>query len=675
MLKRIRLFLQVFLMVVVLMAGFESRAQVKATATPDGTIDAAIAAVYPSLVQIYVLTVSPMEGRERKFQASGSGAIIAPEGLVITNHHVAGKAVAIRCVLSTKEEVEATLVGTDALTDISVLKLDLSSRPKNAPPLVVSRFGSSASLKVGDTVFAMGCPLAISQSVTKGIVSNTNMIFPKMLNIGFTLDGEDVGSIVKWIGHDASIFPGNSGGPLVNLKGEIVGINEIGFGLAGAIPSDLASAIAKELIASGSIRRAWIGAAFQPLLKAETHDANPQGVLVSSVLAGSPADKAGLQPGDVLEAINGAPVLVRFQEELPAFIRVIVSLPIGKPVELLASRGGKEVKLSMQPENRDEAKGKESEFKEWGMTARRLTRMEAKEMRRPDRRGVLVGTVRQGGPVNMALPALRPYDVIVEVAGQAVDDVDALRKVTAEITKDQAEPVTALVGFERNAERQLSVVEVGIRSEQEQPAEAKKAWLPVSTQVLSKKLASALNLKGKKGVRLTQVYPESAAQAAGFKVGDIITHVDDQLVDASEPHDSEVFESMLWAYKPGAQAEFTVIRNGQPLKIAAKLGEAPKAERELRVYDDLAFEFKARDLSYLDRVKGQMELNQNGAVAGLRTDDLIQAVDNQPVGDVKTLEAVLKSLRAKKPPQVVFFVKRGIYTQFIEIEPTWPDKL
>src|SRR5208283_3807223 len=217
----------------------------------DPVLERAIARVYQSLVQIHVLTAYSEGGRERKFQASGSGVIISADGHVITNHHVVGKATSIRVILPTFEELEAKLVGTDPLADIAVIQLDLSKRPPGAPPLPVAHFGESSALRVGDTVLAMGCPLALSQSVTRGIVANTDVRIPRALE----LDGENVGSVVKWIGHDAQIFPGNSGGPLVNLDGEIVGINELGIGLAGAIPADLARVVAEQLIAKGHVDR------------------------------------------------------------------------------------------------------------------------------------------------------------------------------------------------------------------------------------------------------------------------------------------------------------------------------------------------------------------------------------------------------------------------------------
>ena len=127
------------------------------------------------------------------------------------------------------------MLGADALTDLAVLRLRLEDRPTNVNPIQIAVFGDSDAVQVGDTCFAMGSPAGLSQSVTRGIISNLALISNR--SSSFRLDGENVGELVRWLGHDAVIFPGNSGGPLVNENGEIIGINEVAIAsLGGAIP-------------------------------------------------------------------------------------------------------------------------------------------------------------------------------------------------------------------------------------------------------------------------------------------------------------------------------------------------------------------------------------------------------------------------------------------------------
>jgi serine protease Do len=656
-------------------------------------MEPAISSVYPALVQIRVVSVNYTEGRQRKNLVAGSGVIISPDGYVVTNHHVAGKATAIRCYLSTHKEVEAKLVGTDALTDIAVLKLDVSSLPATEQKLPFAKFGESKTLEIGDPVLAMGSPLAISQSVTRGIVANKEMMFPDLFGSDLLLDGEDVGLLVKWIGHDAQILPGNSGGPLVNLKGEIVGINEIslggffGGGIGGAIPSELVKKVSDELIDHSSVRRVWTGLNFQPLLKSLVNNgasgSNSSGVLVASVMKDSPGQRAGILPGDIVLSVDGNPVNVQFREELPALHQYLLSQPSGKTLDFVLLRNGKKQDVKLTTEIRDEPQGKQEEMLQWGLVVEDLTTISARELGRKDKNGVLVSSAKNGGPSDQASPSLMPDDVIVEIAGKPVTDRKSMREITDQITKNQTKPVPALVAFDRNVERLLTVVEVGIRVPQQPPPEARKAYLPVTTQVLTKKLAAALGIPGKQGVRITGILPGSSAEKAGLKVNDIITNVGDQPVEASESQHESVLETMLRAYRINSQPEFTIIRDGKEMKIPVLLTEHPKPEREFKVYENVVLEFKARELSYDDRIQLNYDQNEKGvivtevepggwaSVGGLDEEDVIQAVNGQRVEKLSDLEKIMDAEQKTSSKYIVMFVKRGIYTYFLELRPVW----
>lgn len=653
-------------------------------AEQDDPVNPAVIAVYPSLAQIQVVMGAYENGREQKRQGSGSGAIISPDGYVVTNHHVAGHAVALRCRLSSREELPATLVGTDPLADIAVIKLDLSARAKDAPPLQVARWGDSTALKVGDVVYAMGCPLGLSQSVTRGILANADMMSPQNRGEEFMLDGEAVGSLVKWLGHDATIQPGNSGGPLVNERGEIIGVNEIGMGaMGGAIPSAVARPVAEEIIRGGKVRRAFFGIVFQPLLYEPGQDrTSKHGVLVAGTMPGTPGAEANIRPGDIILSVAGEPVNVRFQEEMPGFNGVLARKEPGKPVDFRVLRGDKEETVQIAPVERDEAVSRQRAWREWGFSARRVTLMDAKGRQRPDSKGLLIATVTPGGPADKAVPPLRGGDILIAMGGKTVAAQADFERLSNELVQGKA-LVPVLVEFERGNEKLITLVEAGIPEPHPPVAEARKAWMGVSTQVLTKKLSKALGLEGQKGVRVSHVYPQGNAEQAGIQVGDIITHLDAQIVEASEPHHTSVFETLVRAYRPGAKAEVTLIRQGETKKFAVSLNPAPKSESELQEHEDTSFEFTARDLTLHDRVRRKLPETEAGvvltqvvaggwgAVSGLRAEDIVKSVNGQEVATLADLKAALKAVAEKKPKHVVFFVRRGITTQFVELFPVW----
>jgi serine protease Do len=632
----------------------------------------------PALVRIRVVFTEYRDGRELKSQAVGSGAIITKDGYIVTNHHVAGHAARLICTLWNREEIEAELIGTDPLTDISVIKL----RPEQPREFVPATFGDSSKSMVGDSVLAMGSPMALSQSVTLGIISNGEMIMPRMFGTmgQMRLDGEDVGALVRWIGHDAAIYGGNSGGPLVNLKGEIIGINEIRFGLSGAIPGNLARYVSQELIAHGKLQRSWLGLDVQPLFK---HGKDEKGVLVSGVVKASPAARAGLQAGDLLMRVGDQPTNVRYEEEMPDFMRLVTSLPIGKEVTLTALRAGKELPFRLVPVERGEVNPPESELKQWGVTARNLSFLAAREMKRTNELGVLVTSVRPGGPAGESKPGLEPRDVITGVNGSPVERVEDLIALTGKLTDGRTEPTPALATFERDSQRYLTVIKVGVQELRDPGLEVTKAWLPVETHVISRDIAQQLGRPDLKGFYVTEVYPHSAAEIAGLKPGDFITAVDTEKLTASGPEDEEELATLIRQYDIGTKVQLTLQRGTEQLKIPVELVRSPKLRREMKKYRNDDFEFTARDVAFFDRAEEQWPEEQRGVVVedvksgswaelgSLYVDDLIVEVDGQPVKEVESLKKIMTEIAETKRPAVVIKVLRGIHTAYLELEPAW----
>jgi serine protease Do len=643
-------------------------------------MDAAIDKVKPALVRIRVVSTEFGDGREIKMQAVGSGAIITKDGYIITNHHVAGHATRMFCTLWNREEIEAELVGTDPLTDISIIKL----KPEKPRTFDYVTFGDSSKMRVGDYVLAMGSPMALSQSVTLGIISNTELVIPRFWGGAgqFKLDGENVGALVRWIGHDAAIYGGNSGGPLVNFNGDIIGINEISYGLSGAIPGNLAKSVAEQLMKNGKITRSYLGVDVQPLFK---HSRETNGILISGVMEDSPASAAHLQAGDIMLRLNGKPTDVRFDEQLPEFMALTTSLPIGKEVDAVIKRGGKEMSVKITPAEREEMFPKQKEFKQWGFTGRNISSILAREMKRDNTDGVLVTTVRPGGPAGEAKPALDARDVLIAVNGEPIKNAAELTDFTHKLTTGKSDPVPVIATFERKAERFLTVVKVGIEELRDPGLEVTKAWLPVETQVISRDIAKQLGDPSLKGFYITRVYPGSTAEKAGLKAGDFITAVDDEKLTASGSEFEDELSSLIRQYDPGKTVELTILRSKMKQKISVELARSPRLQREMKKYRNDDFEFTARNVSFFDAADAQWEANQQGALVEevksgswaelgtLYVGDLILDVNGQAISNVDDLHRVMDQIAATKPSVVRIKVLRGIHTLFLEMEPNWKN--
>lgn len=299
-------------------------------------------------------------------------------------------------------------------------------------------------------------------------------------------------------------------------------------------------------------------------------------------------------------------------------------------------------------------------------------------MARASTDGVRIDSMRSGGAADQAKPALGIDDVIVEVEGNPVRSVSDLEKATKSLLENQP-GVNVLVAFDRGDERRLAVVELARPRTEDVSVEARKASLPVAVQALTPALAERLGLKGRTGVRITQVMDAGAP----LRVGDIVLAIDGAAVKASSPTDEEVFATSLRQYAVGSKVTLTVHRAGNEIPVDATLRAAPRQAREMKRYEDVDLGFRARELADSDledpRLRGTSQgiivdaIEQGGwaALARLNTGDVILAVDGKPVADVDGLAAQLKAAVDGRRTSLVFKVRRGVRTLFVELEPVW----
>jgi serine protease Do len=306
-------------------------------------------------------------------------------------------------------------------------------------------------------------------------------------------------------------------------------------------------------------------------------------------------------------------------------------------------------------------------------------------MKRPNLDGVLVTSVRLGGPAGGAKPAIEAKDVITEVNGQAVKNVEDLIALTRKLTEGKTESVPVIATFERKAARLFAVVKVGLEELKDPGLEVTKAWLPVETHVISRDIAKQLGQPGLKGFYITRVYPNTSAAAAGLKPGDFIVAVDGEKLAASDSEYEDELATLIRQYDIGKTVQLTVVRDQKELKIPVELARSPRLKREMKKYRNQDFEFTAREVSFFDRVEEQWSGDQRGVLVeevqsgswaelgSLSAGDLILEVNGQPVDNVDALRRQMERIAADKAKVVVIKVLRGIHTSYLEIEPNWKN--
>ena len=382
----------------------------------------------------------------RRAQSLGSGFIIDKEGYIITNNHVIENAEKIRVILHDDKSFDADVVGKDPKTDVALLKIN----PKKTS-LKAVKFGNSNDLRVGDWVMAIGNPFGFGGTVTAGIVSARGR------NIG--------GSYDDYIQTDASINRGNSGGPLFDMKGNVVGINTAIFSQSGgsvgigfAVSSNLAKQVSDQLRKYGRTKRGWLGVLIQQITK-EIADSlglkNTHGALVSSATEGGPAYKAGLKSGDVILKFNG--IKIKNMNELP---KVVAGTPVGKLVKVEIWREGKIKTLNVKlgelelAENNNliknnQEKGQTKSFPKIGFEIKQLDDKDIKKYKiKKFTKGIIISKVNNNSKAYKS--GLRAGMVIVRVGQSEVSDLNVITKAIEKAKKQKRNALLMLVNFEGN---------------------------------------------------------------------------------------------------------------------------------------------------------------------------------------------------------------------------------
>ncbi|MCI0427665.1 MAG: DegQ family serine endoprotease [Nitrospiraceae bacterium] len=371
--------------------------------------------------------------REPKERGQGSGVIVEANGLIVTNNHVVNKADEIRVFLSDKREFKGKLIGTDAKTDIAIVKIE-------ATGLQTIPWADSDQLEVGEFVLAVGSPFGLTQTVTMGIVSA----------VGRASMG--IAEYEDFIQTDAAINPGNSGGALVNVRGELVGINTAIFSQSGgnmgigfAVPSNLSRAVMDQLVRTGKVVRGWLGVAIQdltPELATQFGITETKGVLVSDVMEDSPAKKAGFERADVIVEYDGKSM------DSPTHLRnAVAQTPIGKKVsvKLIRDKRSKTVEVAIVEQPKSLGQPGTEESRESAAPTGLLSDLDVRELNeeltaryglKSTERGVVVVRVKPGSTAEEM--GVREGDLILEVNRKAVGSLKSYEQAASGLAKDQA---------------------------------------------------------------------------------------------------------------------------------------------------------------------------------------------------------------------------------------------
>jgi serine protease Do len=658
-------------------------AEPPASTAASNRIAAARDHVLPVVVSILTVRQDYRQGEPSLSVSSGSGTIVSPQGHIATNAHVTENGKSFRIVFADGRELPARLVGTDTLSDLAVLQV----QPPKPETFSYAEFATSLDLKPGDTVLAMGAPWGLSNSMSAGVVNNPRRLLVSLFDDEAEYEDslsedEPTGRYYAWIQHDASIAPGNSGGPLVDLNGRIVGVNTrgmiMGGDLAFAIPGTEAGNIVRQLIAKGRIDRVALGFRLRSL----KGTAFTQGVLVNSVERGSPPEKAGLQAGDRILSINGKDVDAQQPVDVPHVQQMIAELPVDSKVKLRVERNGKQSDIELSAPPQPPGRGREQALSPFGLSGSNLTADMGKRRNLDARAGVLVTGVRPGGPAAVARPEIEAGSVITAVDGKPVGNVDELGRIaqSARSAKDPA----MVVRVEVNGEQRLSLLKPVYGDQSRDPLpELPQAWVGVEVQPFTGSLAKDIGLQNP-GFRISRIYPGSPLGQAGAKVGDLLVSMEGRPLKPGNDISAEDFDQQVHDLTVGTKASFGALREGKPVEFRIAVQPSPVDTSGLRTLAVARLRAQLRELGFYDRVALKLPTDragvyidgvESGGAAGLahlKRGDVIVSLGERAVDNPAALSSALEhALAAPGTGLIPLQVIRGNQTRILYLERYW----
>jgi S1-C subfamily serine protease len=639
-------------------------------------------AVLPVVVSILTVRQDYQQGEPVLSVSSGSGTVISAQGHIATNAHVTENGKSFRIVFSDGRELPAKLIGTDTASDLAVLQV-IPAAPET---FAFAKFAENLDdLTPGDTVLAMGAPWGLSNSMSAGVVNNPRRLLVSLFDDEADYEDrlgidEPTGRYYAWIQHDAAIAPGNSGGPLVDLNGRIVGVNTrgmiVGGDLAFAIPGPDVASVVKRLIADGKIQRVALGFRLRSL-KGTRYT---EGVLINTVERHSQADKAGLQAGDRIVSLNADKVIALQPIDVPALQRRIAELPVGSQVVLKVERDGKDIQITLKAEAQPISRGEDFASSAFGVSVTELTQPMGRRRHLDDDIGLLVTGIRPGGPAAIARPKLEAGDIIRKIDNKIVSEISQLSQIVVPPNSEKY----YLLEVERDDEKMIALLKPESNDKVRVPLpELPQSWSGVEVQAISSSLAKDMKLSSA-GYRVTRLYPNSPLAKSGAKIGDLLVSLQGQKLKPSNDAASEPFHQAVRDLTPETEVVFEALRNSQPVTFKLSFLSSPISSAGLKTLNLSKLRAEIRELGFYDRVNEHLSVSQTGVIldgvesggpaglAHLDRSDIIIRLGKTDIDNVETLRKALDlALAAKSTTLIPIIVIRGSENRVLYLDPYW----